>query len=194
VPATVDPERRLSFIDQRLAEGVAAARLHTFGWAALQSLSLAGNAALLFVVDEEARPDRAVAAATSAAGVIATFVNYPAILRDQPRVAELASPSHPRSTLCFRLALAERILVADAEHEARTRSWLRHALNLGFNAAMGLVLGLGFGRWTSAAIGSGGSAVVGEIILFTRSTAATDALEAYRSGGVQAHGGATFTF
>ena len=53
--------------------------------------------------------------------------------------------------------LAEQLLENTARAEARSRNWVRHALNIGFNTAMALVLGLGFERWQSAAIVSGGS-------------------------------------
>lgn len=170
-----DVDRRLAFIDQGLAAGVGAARRHSYGWGGVQATSLAVHSTLFFAGPEASRVDRVAGATTAAAGLVVTVLAYPALLRDQPRVAELAS----KPSTCARLAEMERLLVVDAQQEARSRSWVRHALSLGFNLAVGLVLGAGYQRWTSAALGSGVSAAVGELIILTRPTTATETLDAY---------------
>lgn len=175
-----EPRERLAFIDQAMASGVGPARRHTYGWGGLQLASIALNGTLLFVVSDEMRPDRAVALATSTAGLGATILSYPVLLRNQVVVARLASPDAVAHE-CARLGEAETRLVATAESEASSRSWFRHALNVAFNGAMALVLGVGYDRWGAAAL-QAGPLVIGEAILFTRPTTAIDALRRYRAG------------
>ena len=179
-----EARERLAFIDQSMASGVGPARRHTYGWGGLQVASMAVNGTLLILASEETRPDRAVALATATVGLGATVVSYPLLLRNQVAVARLASPDAIHHE-CVRLAEAESRLVATAESEASSRSWFRHVLNIAFNGAMAVVLGVGYERWSAAGL-QGISLGIGEAILFTRPTTAIDALARYRAGDLHA--------
>lgn len=58
----------------------------------------------------------------------------------------------------------------DAANEAFCSSWLLHVGNVVLNAAVGLVLGIGWHRWEAAAINFGVGTALGEVMIFTQPT------------------------
>ena len=83
---------------------------------------------------------------------------------------------------CAVLARAERTLVGVEDNQRVANGILAHAGNLLVNAGIALILGLGYGRWTSAAISAGVGVAVGEANAFTQPHHLRDVLVRYRTG------------
>jgi hypothetical protein len=102
---------------------------------------------------------------------------------DEKRLDE-AEAEAPETDPCVALARAEELLNRDAANEARGRSLLFHGGNVVFNAGIFLVIGAGFGHWTSATISLLTGIATGEIMIFTQPVGALKALRLYRRGDV----------
>jgi hypothetical protein len=86
------------------------------------------------------------------------------------------------SDRCALLLRAEEALATGARHEGLSNGVLPHIGNLLANAGIALILGLGYGRWKSAAISAGIGVAVGEANAFTQPHRLARALLTYRSG------------
>ena len=83
---------------------------------------------------------------------------------------------------CRVLAAAEKSFPDSAQLDRLSASWIAHAGNVAVNASLALILGLGYGRWKSAAISAGVGLAMGEVNLFTQPHGLVDAERRYRSG------------
>ncbi len=185
---SVDPGRRLTWIDAHLSATEKTARLWTYGWGG--GIAAAGVGSLVAVpfVAPEGRVDWYTGAVSAAVGVAAFVFAPPAILHDAPALrADLdraRADADADAGVCRLLAGAEARLVHDAQDEAQQRRWYIHAGNLVFNAGLGLFLGLGYHHWSGGAINALAGAAVGEALIFTSPTATIDDLAAYRRGAL----------
>jgi hypothetical protein len=174
-------EERMAFILRRIRGGEEAARTWTTIFAiGYLGLTVGQMAALTATQDPAERIDRGVAAVSSAIGVATIFILPLDVLTDRARVEALA----PRAAAgdCAALEEAEDILESDAADEAFGSSWLIHVGSVLFNLGVGLVLGLGYGHWVTAAISTGVGILVGEVQTLTQPTDLIDALVRYRTG------------
>jgi len=83
---------------------------------------------------------------------------------------------------CATLARAERALFRAEKDQALATGILGHVGNVVVNAGLALLLGLGYGRWSSAALNGGIGLAVGETNAFTQPHHLADVVERYRSG------------
>ncbi len=178
--ASVDPDVRLAFVDAALRRSSERAR--TWGWAwratfqtaAVVQLGLAGA-----VQDRASRIDLTAGGLKATTGFLfAMLFPLPAERHHDPLAPELED----RRPVCARLADAEALLALDAAGERRARSLGMHALGLGFNAAVTVVVGLMHGRWSTAIGGAVTGGIVGETRVFTTPTVASESLDRYHAG------------
>lgn len=137
---------------------------------------MVGNFALTGVVDAEGRPARVVAGSAATAAVLTLVVLPPSSLRLEDELAVL-----PVEDPCAALARAESALVAAAEQDRRATAWWNHVVVVAFNVGLGLVLGLGYDRWTNAALQMGVGSAIGETMLLTRPVPSIELLRDYRA-------------
>jgi len=101
----------------------------------------------------------------------------------------------PHSEACpARLVESEKRLVDGADNEKSARSPLFHVANGLFNIGVGLVLGLGYGHWTSGAVNAGLGFLVGEAQILTTPNGATSAQLAIAPGASSTTVGLSFAF
>jgi hypothetical protein len=135
-PATAGPDDaadRSAFIEQRLDEGRAWARLWQNGWTTAYAGAAVVHTALAFAGDDQ---DERVVNGVSALRAVAAL----ALIRHRPDpgrfgadpVRAAGPPGSPA-----RLAAAERLLAATLHHAERRYSVRRHLFNVGLNAAFG---------------------------------------------------------
>lgn len=182
--ASIDPEVRLAWVDAALRR--ASERAQTWGWAwraTFQTAAVAQLGLASAVQSRATRIDLLAGSFKSTTGFLFAMVfPLPAERHHDPLAPEREDPR----PLCARLAEAEATLVRDAAGERRARSLGMHALGLGFNAAVTVVVGLMHGRWWTAVGGAISGGIVGEARVFTTPTVATEALDRYRSANLGA--------
>ena len=133
VAESADAAERSAFIEQRLDEGRAWARLWQNGWTTAYAGAAVVHTALAFAGDDQ---DEQVVNGVSALRAVAAL----ALIRHRPDPGRFgADPVRaagpPGSTA--RLAEAERLLAATVHHAERRSSVRRHLFNVGLNAAFG---------------------------------------------------------
>ena len=63
------------------------------------------------------------------------------------------------------------MLDASAKNEAFARGWLGHTLNVLVNGGGMLIVGIGYDRWLTGALGAAAGIAIGEVQIFTRPSA-----------------------
>jgi hypothetical protein len=190
--AEIDSETRLGFIRERLAEDARRARVWSEGWKVGYGLLTGTQLALVpFFDDEGVRADLYVGAGSSAIGLAALLILPLQVMGDQDALEARLGQGDPEGDPCALLAMAEGMLIRDAENEAEGVSWWMHGANALLNIGAGLILGLGFDRWESGAINAAAGLALGEVMIFTQPDRLGDDLKRYRSGDldVQASAG-----
>jgi hypothetical protein len=180
--ASVDPAKRLAWIDARLTGGERRARGWRWGWGG--GFAAAGIGSLLAVpfVAPQNRVDYYADAVSAGVGVATVVIFPPAVLDAAPALRAEIARSPPSADLCPLLQGAEAELVRVARDEERQGAWYVHLGNVLFNVGLGLFLGIGYHHWEAGAINAGVGLVVGEAFIITRPTAAIDDLATYRAG------------
>ncbi len=179
--ADPDLDRRLDFLRRRIN---AEHRYATIWWGTWVGIYSAG------VVAQSWRMGMATSAASRADLLISSIKAMGGLMRlsatpmngiegqGRPECA----PSCSREEKLDELRRAERILERNAHRVERNHAWYTHVANIGVNAAGGLIVALGYGAPTTAAISAGLGAAVGEVMLFTQPSSAPDDLADYRAG------------
>jgi hypothetical protein len=111
-------------------------------------------------------------------------------MADEKRIDD-GTANFPEMDPCVSIARAEKMLVRDAANEAEGRSLLFHGGNIVVNAGIFLIIGAGFGHWTSATISLLTGIATGEIMILTQPTGALDALHAYRKSDLASRAAGT---
>jgi hypothetical protein len=183
------PDVRLHFIDGHLRSEAHRARLWSFGWGGGYGALTVGQAVPAFLVEDRGlRIDLVVGAVSSLFGVALILFVPLEVMADSDLLAGRLSQLPPGADPAPLLADAERLFAAAAEDEAFGVSLWLHAGNVAFNVLIGLVLGLGFGRWESGAISTGIGIAVGEAMILTQPDRLRGLLARYRSGQLDAEG------
>jgi len=145
-------------------------RVWYWSWMAAGVGLIGGQAALASVSSGDFRLEMTTGALTSIAIPTILLVHAPEILADGPRLEArlaltevLGRPGDP----CISVLRARELLARDAADERLAKSWAAHTLAIGFNVAVGLVLGLGFHDWPGAAKQLVGGSLVGEAQIWT---------------------------
>ncbi len=163
-----EAEQKLQAIHQALRDEARRGRVWFWGWTiGSGALPVGQLAPVPFVSDKGLRADLVVGAATSAVGLIGVLASRPESI---PGAEALDAMPSPAADPCAELSRAEDLLDRAARDEAFATGWLMHGANLLVNVAAGLVLGLGYDRWDSAAITAGSGFVIGEAQILTAPT------------------------
>lgn len=171
------PEARLAFIRSSMKAEAGRVGTWQLGWSLGYGGLAAGQlAAIPFTEDAGSRADWAVGAASAAAGLGLVLFFPPEVGWREVRLASLPPDG------CAALAEAERLLEGAAASEAALTGWLVHAGNVLLNAGFGLILGLGYQRWESAALTFVTGAALGEATILTQPTRLPADLARYRAG------------
>lgn len=152
---------RLSLIKSLETDEAVRANIWRWSWGgAYIAGTLAQAIAIPFLKNEADRIDFIVGAISSGFGAIFELVLPLDVIVHAPKIRELPETAEG-------LAEAERFLENDAKDEDFCVSWVMHAGNVLFNVATGLVLGLGWQHWESAAWNVGIGIVIGEVMVLT---------------------------
>lgn len=179
--STQSVEARLAFLSKVLGEEAPATRTWKLLWGAGYGLITMGQLALLGLATETDRPDWVIGAAASSVGFATIVVGGLEVTEEGTRFVERASTVSPEQT-CALLADGERMLREGAGAQSFSTSWIAHTANVLFNVGVGLVLGLGFGRWRTAGINFGVGTVIGGATALTRPTGLVRGWKEYQRG------------
>jgi hypothetical protein len=133
VAESADAAERSAFIEQRLDEGRAWARLWQNGWTTAYAGAAVVHTALAFAGDDQDEQVVNGVSALRAVAALALISHRPDPGRYGADPVRAAGP--PGSTA--RIAEAERLLAATVHHADRRYSVGRHLFNVGLNAAFG---------------------------------------------------------
>lgn len=187
-PCPVDPEvgpsqagrasteERIDYLEARVERGAYLSRAWAVGWGVSLGLLAVGQAGIAPFAPSEQRPEWWVGAGASTVGVLTRSIFVPRVLRERRRLARDAS------TGCERVAALEGALARSARWEKQGRGLLMHGLSLGFNAGVGLVLGLAFNRPVAGNRLASLGAVIGEVMIITQPQYMSRTLTDYRAG------------
>jgi hypothetical protein len=177
----LNAEARLRFIHERLRIDAHHARIWSYSWGAIYSALATGQFVAAPLVSHASGLDLYLGGGAALIGVIPLVVTPLKVMRDEGRLDELEAETL-RADPCVALARAEELLNRDAANEAQGRSLLFHGGNVVVNAGIFLIIGAGFGHWTSATISLLTGIATGEIMIFTQPVGALKALRHYRHG------------
>jgi hypothetical protein len=160
-PVAAAPTRTLSEWQTLLAREERNFEWWRWSWIAGYGALTAANLSVVpFTPDHETRVDLYVGAASSALAVV------PLLVFSQPEY-DAHDPECVSAEACAG-ATWRRI----AAFQRDCQSPLMHVINLAYNAAVGAVLGFGYGHWRSAALNFGVGSLLGELQILTQPTGA----------------------
>jgi hypothetical protein len=187
-PSDEEVQRRISFLQQRLDQGTAAADRWWYAWYSIFTGLAVGQAVIaIAVTDPDLRTDNVVGAFASSLGVVPLGFS-PLEARfagDRLRALPESTPDQRRK----KLAQGEGILRSAAEQEQFGRSWVSLLLGNSVALAFGIVLGVGYERPVSGVINFAGGVVITELQILTQPTQAIDDWHQYRRHGPPADQG-----
>lgn len=179
--AAQSDEARLAFLSKLLLEESHRAYAWRLGWGATYSVLTIAQLGVMQLFTQEEQPDWYWGALSTAVGVAFTLLDPPEVLEGGPVYAQKAKVV-PEVERCKLIAEGERMLEQGAAHEQDSVAWYIHAGNILFNVGLGLVLGLGYQRWTSGLINMGVGSAIGEATMFTSPTHLIGGWKQYRHG------------
>lgn len=179
-----DSSQRLAFLSAVAAKEAS----HIGTWKLLAggtfSVLVAGQLVIAPLVPPETRPDYYWGAAYSLLGAVSTLLPPPAVFDRGAAYSNEAAAATPEQR-CGLIAEGERLLRAGAADESLTGRWFVHAANVAVNISLGLILGLGYGHWTTGTINTLVGITLSEAILFTKPSALVAAWRDYTEGGAR---------
>ena len=186
----MDSEVRLKFLAEQLDREVSQVEAWSSGWGSLYAATALTQAGLLPAIsDRGIRIDLTVGALSAALGSTA-LLGLPLRVTLPLKRAR----AHWNDTdRCRLLAEAEDALQRSAGAQRLSSSWIPHAGNVAFNVGLALILGLGYGRWKSAAISAGVGTLVGEANVLTQPHGLSDVLERYQKGELRSSSGISWS-
>jgi hypothetical protein len=131
----------------------------TWGAATVAQLAVAGTAKSL-----STRQDLFVGAASSALGLIPTWIFPPAITGYE---SPSSATGFVATNACRDLSALEARLSRYVADDENNTGVLAHASNLAVNLAVSLVMGAGFGHWHSASVSAIVGIPIGELMILT---------------------------
>jgi hypothetical protein len=170
-------DRRLAFLEHRIATERTHAVGWWWGWTAFYALGMTvesvrgANAA-----DPVDKADYWIGAIQAAGGVTALLI------RPESNIRGLAPAAGPMGTdeKLARVRYAEGILAHNADETHPFGLWYSHLINVGLNGISFVILGAGFHDWKKASISAGIGVSVGEAQILTQPWEADYDIEAYR--------------
>ena len=171
-----DAELRLGFLADTFDREVRHIHIWSWSWGSTYAAATAAQLTAIPFVADGTRTDLAVGAVSAGIGSLSLFLLPLRITRPLTRVrARWAEPDR-----CALLADAELALFETAAIQKLSSGWIPHAGNVVVNAGLALVLGWGYGRWTSALISAAVGLVVGEANVLTQPHGLAQAMARYR--------------
>jgi hypothetical protein len=180
--ASVDAEARIAFLRSGMRRAAHQSRI--WAWSSAAVFTAAFNLQILAAVgapDRGNRIDMAVGAAGTAFSLAQMAIAVPLVTLDQWSLDKLARKSSDR---CAVLAQGERWLLRDARSERWGTGLGMHLSTMLFSIGIGVVLGIGFDRWDSAALNVLLGAALGELQILTEPTDSIKLLDRYRAGNL----------
>ncbi len=176
----VDHAQRLEFLKRAVATDVASSGTWRLTWGAVYGVGTLAQMIAVPALSTSDQVDFYVGAFSTLVGAGFTIVATPDVYEDGPRLlTRLSAVAEPG---CEQLADVERVARDDAANERSAIAWYNHGLNVVFNAAVGLFLGLVYGHWVSGLVNFLVGAAIGEATIFTSPTKLADAYDRYLSG------------
>ncbi|HEY2902791.1 MAG TPA: hypothetical protein VGL59_19575 [Polyangia bacterium] len=167
-------EDRLAVVRQRLRADAKDARVWAWGWGLGFTALAVGQAGLAVTrSDRGQRADLYVGAGKSVLGLVPIlFVPVPAVRDADVFDGHLTAAATAPDQRCALLAEGDGLLARSADDEAFAGGWLAHAANVAVNGGGLLIVGLGYRRWATGAVGALIGTAIGEVQVFTRPTSA----------------------
>ena len=181
--ATVDADVRLRFLQHGMRHAARQARI--WAWSSAGALGFAAGFQLLgatHVPDTGDQVDLYVGAASIGFSLAQLAIFFPRVTIDQWTLDRHVAHAGAATDRCALVAEAEYFLVRDARSEAIATGPTMQAATFLFNIGTGLVLGIAFDRWHSAAINMFVGAALGELQIVTQPTDSIELLRRYRAG------------
>ncbi|MDB4966306.1 MAG: hypothetical protein JWN44_1995 [Myxococcales bacterium] len=181
--ADADSEVRLSFVQLGMRRAARQSRI--WAWSSAGALAFAAGFQLLgatHVPDEGDRVDLYIGAASVGFSLAQLAIFYPRVTIDQWTLDRHVAHAGRGVDRCALVAEAEYFLIRDARSEEIATGPAMQAVTFLFNIGTGLVLGIAFDRWHSAAINMFLGAALGELQIVTQPTDAITLLRRYRAG------------
>ena len=180
----IDAEDRLRFLGATFDREIRNVDAWSWTWGSIYAAAAVTQAAVIPAVsDHGVRTDLAVGAVSAGVGSLSLYL-LPLQITLPLRSARRQWTDPDR---CRVLASAEETLATGARHEAFSNGVVPHIGNVLANTGIALILGLGYGRWKSAAISGGIGLAVGETNAFTQPHRLPTALQKYQAGQLE-HG------
>jgi hypothetical protein len=188
----VDAATRLSFLRATMDDQAARSATWRASWLVMGSFLVAYSfTSAGFASNPTDRANDIVGGSTAILIPVPILLSPPRVLADR---ATLDARIAQGGDICATLARAEELLARDAEDQAKATGVFAHATSIGFNVAIGLVLGLGFADWKGAASVGGVGVLIGEGEILSHPRGAIHALDRYRQGDLSSSGGSRAWF
>ncbi len=180
--ATVDGTARAAFLAAAFDREVRDVDVWSWTWSGVYVAgTIAQGVGLALTHDPGTKVDLTVGVISTGFGAVTLGV-LPLQLTLPLRAARARLASASPADACAALAHAEETLVKVESDQALANGILAHAGNVAVNVGIALILGLGYGRWTSAAVSGGVGVAVGEANAFTQPHHLRKVLARYRAG------------
>ena len=176
---SIDSQERKDYLARAFDREIQEIDTWSWSWSGVYAAGvIAQGVAIPFTADRGKRIDLDVGTGATGFGLLALSV-LPLQLTLPLRAARRHLDDAPA---CASLARAERALIRVERDQALANGPLAHIGNVAVNLGLALLLGLGYGRWSSGALNGGVGVLVGEANAFTQPHHLRDVLERYRSG------------
>ncbi len=179
--AALSDAQRLAFLSSHLSKEGERARTWTLAWGGAFGVLTIGQIAAAPLFAAEDKPDMYWGALSSAVGVAFTVLVPLNVLTEGSVFMQKARAATADDT-CALIAEGERMLEIGAAQEALSQRWFAHVGNVLLNVGFGLILGLGYGHWSSGLLNMGVGIAVGEATIFTAPTELISGWKRYRKG------------
>ena len=180
--ADVDSALRLEYLRAALVQDGQDARTWKWQWVSAYGVLAAGQLlSAPFASTLDQRPGLYVGGAAALVGAVPLLAMPLHVGKDGPVFDSKVKAATPADA-CALIKEGEELMLHDAHNEAIGGSWIMHVVNVVYNGAVAVILGLGFHNWTSGIISGGVGALVGEAMVFSQPTHLNDAWHTYKSG------------
>ena len=184
--ANLDARERLAFIRRRIDHAAYRSRVWASAWgSAYATVATVQGVRIALTDDRTTQIESGLAAGSAALGAAFVAVSPPAVLWDTRSLRRRIARTRQSDDVCAVVAEAEAMLERDAGNQAFGIGPLMQTVTVGYNVALGLVIGFWLHDWTNAAITIGSGIAISELMTFTQPTDAIDAWRRYRIGDLR---------
>jgi len=181
--AAVAADERLAYLTRAFDREVRDIDIWSWTWGSIYTAGTIAEATALGLTTNHAnRIDLTVGTIATAFGALSLTLLPLKLTLPLRSASDAAKRSRGGEDPCLALADAERSLFRVAKYQAFSTGIVGHIGNVAVNIGIALLLGLGYGHWTSAALSGGIGLAVGEANAFTQPHHLAGVIERYRSG------------